>query len=77
MNTFGLFCGLKKIATDGVTKLCSNVELAMKNYDGSSTYIDVTDLFSELQSLSHLLETMDALQTVRFICEKGTASGLS
>jgi hypothetical protein len=73
------FCDIKKIATpsvDDVTKLCQNLELALKTNDGSSTHIDGTDLVSELQSLSHLPETMDALRTFRFIY-KETFSGLS
>jgi hypothetical protein len=72
MNTFGFLCDIKKIANlsaDDVTKLCSNLELALKTNDDSSTDIDGTDLLSELQSLSHLPETKDALQTLRFIYE--------
>jgi hypothetical protein len=74
MNTFGFLCDIKKIPTlsvDDVTKLCSNLELALKTNTGSSTDINGTDLVSELQSLSHLLpETMDAMQTLQFIYEK-------
>jgi hypothetical protein len=39
-NTFGFLCYIKKIATlsaDDVTKLCSNLKLALKTNDGSST----------------------------------------
>jgi hypothetical protein len=74
MNTFGFLCDIKKIATqstDDVNKLCSNLELALKTNDSSSTDIDRTNIFSELQSLSHLLpEMMDALQTLLFIYKK-------
>jgi hypothetical protein len=74
MNTFGFLYDIKKTATlsaDDVTKLYSNLELALKTNGGSSTHIDGTDLVSELQSLSHHLpETMDALQTIWFIYEK-------
>jgi hypothetical protein len=54
MNTFGFLCLIKKIAAvsaDNVTKLCSDLELALRN-DDSSTDIDRTDLSSELESLS-------------------------
>jgi hypothetical protein len=51
MNTFGYFCDIKIIATlttVDATKFCSNLKLALKNNDGTSTDINGTDLISEL-----------------------------
>jgi hypothetical protein len=66
------------LPTDDVTKLCSNLELALQSDDDSSTHIEGTDLVTELQRFSHLLPAkMDALQTLPFTYEKKTFSGLS